>query len=81
MLVLALCSCCGLWHAIFQVVQMACAGPHRLDLGDILYAPNAFTDAHGRTLMVAWLQDLRQGGSFDYAGCLSVPRVLILQGQ
>ena len=55
-------------------------GPHRLDLGDILYAPNAFVDGQGRTLMLAWLQELRKGGGFDYAGCLSLPRVLNLRG-
>ena len=26
--------------------------------------------------MLAWLQELRQGGGFDYAGCLSLPRLL-----
>jgi hypothetical protein len=31
--------------------------------------------------MVAWLQELRKGGGFDYAGCLSTPRVLTLQGK
>lgn len=51
-----------------------------LDLGDVLYAPNTFRDAGGRLLMVAWLQELRKGGGFDYAGCLSVPRELSLQG-
>ena len=58
------------------------AGPERLDLGDVLYAPNAFEDARGRVLMLAWLQELRGGasGGFDYAGCLSLPRVLTLQG-
>lgn len=30
--------------------------------------------------MLAWLQELRSGGGFDYAGCLSLPRVLTLQG-
>lgn len=52
------------------------AGPHLLDLGDVLYAPNCFQDGQGRTIMLAWLQELRQGGGFDYAGCLSLPRVL-----
>lgn len=58
------------------------AGPERLDLGDVLYAPNAFMDACGRVLMLAWLQELRGDarGGFDYAGCLSLPRVLTLQG-
>ena len=58
------------------------AGPERLDLGDVLYAPNAFVDARGCVLMLAWLQELRGDASsgFDYAGCLSLPRVLTLQG-
>ena len=56
------------------------AGPRLLDLGDVLYAPTTFRDGSGRLLMVAWLQELRKGGGFDYAGCLSVPRLLHLQG-
>lgn len=74
----------------YPVLQPSCrstpppvlAGPERLDLGDVLYAPNAFVDARGRVLMLAWLQELRGGasGGFDYAGCLSLPRVLTLQG-
>ena len=55
-------------------------GPHRLDLGDILYAPNTLQTPDGRTLLLAWLQELRRGGGFDYAGCLSIPRELSLQG-
>ena len=51
-----------------------------LDLGDVLYAPNCFTDGQGHTIMFGWLQELRKGGGFDYAGCLSVPRVLTHQG-
>ncbi|KAK9807040.1 hypothetical protein WJX72_011542 [[Myrmecia] bisecta] len=57
----------------------AAQGPYLLDLGDVLYAPNSFRDASGRTLMLAWLQELRKGGGFDYAGCLSLPRVLALR--
>ena len=57
------------------------AGPHRLDLGDILYAPNTLQTPDGRTLMLAWLQELRRGGGFDYAGCLSLPRCLSLRGE
>lgn len=51
-------------------------GPHLLDLGDVLYAPNCFQDAQGRNIMLGWLQELRKGGGFDYAGCISLPRVL-----
>ena len=57
------------------------AGPYRLDLGDVLYAPNAFVDPAGRTLMLAWLQELRSGGAYKYAGCLSAQRVLTLRGK
>lgn len=57
-----------------------CAGPHLLDLGDCLYAPNCFRDAQGRNIMLAWLQELRTGGGFDYAGCISLPRVLTYKG-
>lgn len=56
------------------------AGPKLLDLGDVAYAPTIFRDGQGRCLMLAWLQELRKGGSWDYAGCLSAPRVLSLQG-
>jgi len=52
------------------------SGPHRLDLGDTLYAPNTFVDARGRQVLWGWLQERREGGDFGYAGCLSVPRVL-----
>ena len=61
-------------------MKQLCAGPKLLDLGDILYAPTIFRDASGRCLMVAWLQELRKGGAWDYAGCLSMPRRLSLQG-
>lgn len=30
--------------------------------------------------MLAWLQELRTGGAFDYAGCISLPRVLSYKG-
>ncbi|KAL3142936.1 hypothetical protein ABBQ38_003221 [Trebouxia sp. C0009 RCD-2024] len=59
---------------LFQIAESD--GPHLLDLGDVLYAPNCFQDAQGRSIMLAWLQELRQGGAFDYAGCISLPRVL-----
>ncbi|PNW74664.1 hypothetical protein CHLRE_12g488000v5 [Chlamydomonas reinhardtii] len=53
-------------------------GPFRLDLGDILYAPNTLEDtANGRTLLWGWNQEKRtKVGAYDYAGCLSVPRIL-----
>jgi sucrose-6-phosphate hydrolase SacC (GH32 family) len=51
-------------------------GPYRLDLGDILYAPNVCQDAQGRWLLWGWLQERRKVGSYAYSGCLTVPRVL-----
>jgi sucrose-6-phosphate hydrolase SacC (GH32 family) len=51
-------------------------GPYRLDLGDILYAPNVCQDEHGRWLLWGWLQERRKVGSYAYAGCLTLPRIL-----
>ena len=65
-----------LTHMLLTLSADVDAGPHLLDLGDVLYAPNCFQDAQGRSIMLAWLQELRQGGGFDYAGCVSLPRVL-----
>ena len=56
------------------------SGPHRLDLGDVLYAPNLMTDSRGRRVLWGWLQERRGSvGSYDYAGCLSLPRLLSLR--
>lgn len=55
-------------------------GPFRLDLGDILYAPNISEDPQGRSLLWGWLQERRKVGSYEYSGCLSLPRVLSLKG-
>ena len=60
--------------------QRRVAGPWMLDLGDVLYAPTVFTDAQGRLVMLAWMQELRSGQGRLYAGCLSVPRLLTLRG-
>lgn len=59
-----------------------CAGPFRLDLGDVLYAPNCFRDGEGRLLMVGWMQEgaSRDSSQFDYSGCLTLPRILTQQG-
>jgi sucrose-6-phosphate hydrolase SacC (GH32 family) len=54
----------------------AAKGPYRLDLGDVLYAPNVCQDGAGRWLLWGWLQERRKVGSYAYAGCLSLPRVL-----
>eukprot|EP00775_Hariotina_reticulata_P013159 gene13159-13289_t len=55
-------------------------GPHLLDLGDILYAPNLLKDKQGRTVLWAWMQEKRSRppGTYDSACCLCVPRVLSL---
>lgn len=50
------------------------------DLGDVLYAPNMMTDDRGRHLLWGWLQERRRVGSYDYSGCLSLPRVLCIRG-
>ncbi|GMH35060.1 hypothetical protein BSKO_02928 [Bryopsis sp. KO-2023] len=55
-------------------------GPFRLDLGDILYAPNVTECSEGRTLLWGWLQERRKIGTYTYSGCLSVPRVLSSRG-
>ncbi|PRW33560.1 Arabinanase levansucrase invertase [Chlorella sorokiniana] len=56
----------------------AASGPFRLDMGDVLYAPNVCT-AKGRLLLWAWLQERRApGAAATYSGCLTVPRVLNL---
>ncbi|KAL4420475.1 hypothetical protein ABPG75_010131 [Micractinium tetrahymenae] len=51
-------------------------GPYRLDLGDVLYAPNVCQDDKGRWLLWGWLQERRKMGSYNYAGCLTLPREL-----
>ncbi|EFJ50760.1 hypothetical protein VOLCADRAFT_103826 [Volvox carteri f. nagariensis] len=56
-------------------------GPYRLDLGNVLYAPNILHDtAKGRTLLWGWGQEQRNKVDvYDYAGCLTLPRVMWLQ--
>lgn len=75
----------SLFANIIQTLSQGCsgAGPFQLDLGDVLYAPTVFQDAKGRCIMLAWLQELRPDGHHpvDYAGCMSLPRVLTLKGQ
>ena len=46
----------------------------------MLYAPTVFTDGKGRLVMLAWMQELRAAAGCLYAGCLSVPRLLTMQG-
>jgi sucrose-6-phosphate hydrolase SacC (GH32 family) len=59
----------------FQLAQAA--GPYRLDLGDIIYAPNILDDPSGRCILWAWAQEHRTVGSYDFAGCMATPRVLL----
>ncbi len=60
---------------------LRCSGPFVLDLGDMLYAPNCFRDGQERHIMVAWLQEhASRQASFDYSGCITLPRVLTLSG-
>ncbi|KAG2494571.1 hypothetical protein HYH03_007337 [Edaphochlamys debaryana] len=56
-------------------------GPFRLDLGDVVYAPNTLDDAlNNRTLLWGWAQEKRtKVDAYDYAGCLTHPRVLLLK--
>lgn len=63
-------------------VTSAGAGPFPLDLGDLLYAPNCFEDGRGRHIMLGWLQEhASREGDFDYAGCLTLPRILTVRGK
>jgi beta-fructofuranosidase len=52
-------------------------GPYRLDLGDTVYAPNILEDAQGRCVLWLWVQERRTVGSYDFAGCMATPRVLL----
>lgn len=59
-----------------RFVMETAKGPYRLDLGDILYAPNVCRDDSGRWILWGWLQERRKMGTYNYAGCLSTPRIL-----
>ncbi len=39
-----------------------------------------FWPVQGRHILWGWLQERRKVGSYDYAGCLSVPRLLSMHG-
>lgn len=60
------------------------AGPYKLDLGNVLYAPHSMYDAEaGRHLLWGYLKELWtlppapvMCNKFSYAGCLSLPRAL-----
>jgi hypothetical protein len=34
----------------------------------------------GRHILWGWLQERRKVGSYDYAGCLSLPRIMYISG-
>lgn len=67
-------------HQNTKFILEGAKGPLKLDLGDILYAPNLMIDGKGRHILWGWLQERRKVGSYDYAGCLSVPRLIHLRG-
>lgn len=52
----------------------------RLELPWQALIPGWTTLTQGRLLMWGWLQERRKVGSYDYAGCLSVPRIMYLRG-
>jgi hypothetical protein len=52
-----LCIACRYAHGRFDLDNAI--GPFRLDLGDVLYAPNVMRDDHGRVVMWGWLQEKR----------------------
>ncbi len=52
-------------------------GPERLDLGDVLYAPNVFVDDRGRTLLWGWLQERRSVS--DLSGCTVLQSLFMQQ--
>jgi len=64
-------------HRFYPEVQ------DRLDYGSSLYAPQSFTDSHGRRIMFGWLREgigneaQQEAG---WSGVMSLPRVLTLRG-
>lgn len=48
----------------------------RLDYGNVFYAPAITRDDDGRILMWGWIQEKHQRIDTDYAGALSLPRVI-----
>ena len=37
--------------------------------------------AQGRHVLWGWLQERRKAGSYDYSGCMTVPRLLYLEDE
>ncbi len=55
----------------------------KLDWGNSFYAPQAFRDASGNWIMFGWLTErlsLEEQMKAGWSGCMSVPRVLSLEG-
>jgi beta-fructofuranosidase len=53
-----------------------------VDEGGCFYAPQSFTDAHGRRIMFAWLREARDEAAqraAGWAGVMSLPRLLSLR--
>jgi len=50
-------------------------GPFRLDLGDVLYAPNVMRDDQGRVVLWGWLQEKR---TVRGAACLQCTRIIFI---
>jgi hypothetical protein len=51
-------------------------GPFRLDLGDVLYAPNVMRDDGGRVLLWGWLQERRTVRACVLCACFVCVRAL-----
>lgn len=41
---------------------------------------NVWAVVQGRHVLWGWLQERRKVGSYDYAGCLSLPRIMYISG-
>ncbi len=58
-------------------------GAHHLDLGGrFFYAPQAFVDDRGRTVMWGWIQEGRSDELLEqagWAGAMAIPRIVTLQ--
>ncbi|GAQ85722.1 Beta-fructofuranosidase [Klebsormidium nitens] len=55
--------------------------PKRLDLGNVVYAPNTCVDGKQRQLLWGWVQEVRDSEACvaaGYAGCLTLPRVVAI---
>ena len=62
-----------------RVNTLACLSAHRSSLPTGLDLSCLIPALQGRHVLWGWLQERRKVGSYDYAGCLSVPRVLYIR--